>query len=49
MQRIVAMTRKKEKSSDGVVSMERNSDSHLWEVNGMEVLIVRVLVSSVES
>ena len=49
MRRIVTMTRKKEKSSDGVVSMERNGDSHLWEVNGMEVLIVRVLVSSVES
>ena len=49
MRRIVAMSRKKERSSDGVVSTERDGDSHLWEVNGTEVSIVRVLVSSVES
>ena len=39
MRRIVAMSRKKERSSDGVVSTERDGDSHLWEVNGMEVVI----------
>ena len=49
MRRIIAMTRKKGKSSDGVVSTERNGDSHLWEVNGTKVSIMRVLVSSVES
>ena len=49
MRRIVAMSRKKERSSDGVVSIESEGDSHLWEVNGTEVSIVRVLVSSVES
>ena len=32
-----------------MVSMERSGDSHLWELNGTEVSIVRVLVSSVES
>ena len=49
MRRIVAMSRKKERSSDGVVLMEHDGDSHLWEVKGMEVSIVRDLVSSVES
>ena len=49
MRRIVAMSWKKERSSDGVVLTERDGDSHLWEVNGTEVLIVRVLVLSVES
>ena len=39
MRRIVATSRKKEKSSDGVVSTERDGDSHLWEVNGTEVVI----------
>ena len=39
MRRIVAMLRKKERSSDGVVSTERDGDSHLWEVNGTEVVI----------
>ena len=39
MRRIVAMSRRKERGSDSVVSMECDSDSHLWEVNGTEVVI----------
>ena len=49
MRRIVAMSRKKEWSSDGMVLTEHDGNSHLWEVNGMEVSIVRVLMSSIES
>jgi hypothetical protein len=36
------MSRKKDMSSDAVVSTVREGGSQLWEVNGIEVSIVRV-------
>lgn len=45
---MMAMSRKKDMSSLGVVSTEREGVSQLWAVNGREVSMVRVEESSAE-
>lgn len=45
---MMAMSRKKDMSSLGVVSTEQEGVSQLWAVNGREVSMVRVEESSAE-